>query len=314
MGRVFSCGYDDVMTASGSPKNDGLIARWRLNTILSTAPSAVIMTTLRATGWGVAAAIAIAVSVASWPVRADEASGCQNPPAQRALDTNWPINIGQLAQQLVAYRCTDYMKDVAAAVAQADDWVRQRAPQVDNAAVVLDIDETSLSNWEAIYHDHFAYFADGSCDLGAKIACGWRDWFLSARAIALSPTLDFFRMVKTLSDRNGGKVAVFFVTGRRDEPGMRAATEDNLRKQGYDGWERLYLRPTASPGFVSGYKTDIRKDIEQNYKIIANLGDQYSDLIGDPGNDHAEKCFKLPNPFYFLPPDLPAAGLKCLSR
>ncbi len=178
----------------------------------------------------------------------------------------------------------------------------------------LDIDETSLSNWEVIYHDHFAYFADGSCDLGAKIACGWRDWFLSARAVALSPTLDFFRFVKTLSDRNGGKVAIFFVTGRRDEPAMRTATEENLRKQGYDSWERLYLRPTTSHGFVSSYKTDARKEIEQKYQIIANLRDQYSDLIGDPDNDHAEKCFKLPDPFYFLPPDLPPAGLKCLAH
>ncbi|MDE1974255.1 MAG: hypothetical protein KGI48_13815, partial [Hyphomicrobiales bacterium] len=138
--------------------------------------------------------------------------------------------------------------------------------------------------------------------------------FLSARGVALSPTLDFVRLVKTLNDRSGGKVAVFFITGRRDEPQMRAATEQNLRMQGYEDWEGLYLRPPASPGFVSVYKTDIRKQIEQKYHIVANLGDQYSDLIGDPGNDHAEKCFKLPNPFYFLPPDLPPAGIKCLSH
>jgi acid phosphatase len=258
--------------------------------------------------------IAAAAWLASGPVRAEEVSGCRKPPAPQMLDTKWPINIGQLAQQLVAYRCADYMTNVTAAVVQARDWVRQRAPQVDHAAVVLDIDETSLSNWEILYHNHFAYFAGGSCDLGVNIACGWQDWFLGARAVAIAPTLDFFRLVKTLSDRRGGKVAVFFVTGRRDEPRMRAATEQNLRKQGYDDWERLYLRPMNSPGFVSAYKTDIRKEIEQKYNIIANLGDQYSDLIGDPDNDHAEKCFKLPNPFYFLPPDLPPAGLKCLSH
>jgi len=272
------------------------------------------MLTLFKTHRGVVAAVAFAAWFAAAPARAEDASGCQNPPAQQMRDTKWPINIGQLAQQLVTYRCADYMKDVAAAVAEARGWVQQRAPQVDNAAVVLDIDETSLSNWEVIYHDHFAYFADGSCDLGANIACGWQDWFLSARSVALSPTLDFFRFVKTLSDRNGGKVAVFFVTGRRDEPAMRAATEENLRKQSYDSWERLYLRPTASRGFVSVYKTDSRREIERKYKIIANLGDQYSDLIGDPDDDHAEKCFKIPDPFYFIPPDLPPAGLKCLSR
>jgi hypothetical protein len=51
-----------------------------------------------------------------------------------------------------------------------------------------------------------------------------------------------------------------------------------------------------------------------HYAIIANLGDQYSDLIGDDAGDHAERCYKLPNPFYFIPPALPEAELKCLSR
>jgi HAD superfamily, subfamily IIIB (Acid phosphatase) len=267
-------------------------------------------------GRGLAAAIALAALSAGVPAKAEDgAAGCQNPPAQQALDTQWPINIGLLARQLVVYRCTDYMKDVANTVAGASDWVRQRAPQVENPAVVLDIDETSLSNWDLIYHDQFAYVPAGACDLSSTIPCGWRDWFLSAQAVALQPTLEFFRLAKTLNNKNGGKVAIFFVTGRSDEPPMRTATEENLRKVGYDTWERLYMRPVPrSRDFVSVYKTEARKEIEKHYTIIANLGDQFSDLIGDPDNDHAEKCFKIPDPFYFIPPDLPPAGLKCLSH
>ena len=37
-------------------------------------------------------------------------------------------------------------------------------------------------------------------------------------------------------------------------------------------------------------------------------------LITHEHGDHAEKCFKLPNPFYFIGPPLPDAGLKCLSH
>jgi hypothetical protein len=58
----------------------------------------------------------------------------------------------------------------------------------------------------------------------------------------------------------------------------------------------------------------MRREIEKDHVIVANLGDQYSDLIGDADGDHAERCYKLPNPFYFIPPGLPAAGLKCLAR
>ena len=33
------------------------------------------------------------------------------------------------------------------------------------------------------------------------------------------------------------------------------------------------------------------------YDIVANFGDQYSDLIGG----HADRTVKLPNPTYYLP-------------
>jgi hypothetical protein len=246
---------------------------------------------------------------------AEDASGCQNPPAKKVLDTRWPINIELLSDQLVVYRCTDYVKDVAGALVDARTWVQQRAPQVEKAAVVFDIDETSLSNWEVLHHNQFAYFGDGACDLSVTAPCGEREWDLSARAVALQPTLEFFRLIKTLSDKNGDRIAIFFVTGRYEDPSERVATQWNLRKEGYDSWERLYMRPkSTSNDLVSKYKTDSRKDIEKQHTIIANVGDQYSDLIGDPDNDHAEKCFKIPNPFYFIGPPLPDAGLKCLSR
>ena len=46
------------------------------------------------------------------------------------------------------------------------------------------------------------------------------------------------------------------------------------------------------------YKSGARAAIEdQGYKILASVGDQYSDLAGG----HEAVAFKLPNPFYFLP-------------
>ncbi len=272
---------------------------------------------IRRVGLGAAVALALCAAAATAPARADDGSGCQTAAKAQKLDTTWPINIQLLADQLIVYRCTDYIKDFANALAPARGWLQEQAPLVDKPAIVLDIDETSLSNWEAMYHNRFAYFADGPCDLSAATSCGEREWELSARANALGPTLDLFRFARTLTGKGGEKLAVFFVTGRYEDPSLRIATLWNLRKEGYDGWEKLFMRPPSSRGeTVSAYKTRSRTAIEaERYTILANIGDQLSDLVGDQFGDHAERCFKLPNPFYFIPGDpIPPGGPTCLSR
>jgi acid phosphatase len=86
---------------------------------------------------------------------------------------------------------------------------------------------------------------------------------------------------------------VIFLTGR-SEP-YRAMTENNLRLAGYTGYERYIGRPLDSPGTYARFKAGIRESlIAEGWIIIANLGDQGSDLAGG----HAEKAFRLPNPFY----------------
>ena len=103
-------------------------------------------------------------------------------------------------------------------------------------------------------------------------------------------TLELFNLAK----QNG--VAVFFITGRREN--TRAHTESNLTREGYDGWQQLFLKPDASTDTTVQYKSGARATIEgQGYRIVANVGDQYSDLAGG----HEDIGFKLANPFYFLP-------------
>jgi predicted secreted acid phosphatase len=145
-------------------------------------------------------------------------------------------------------------------------------------ALVLDIDETSLSNYGAIDADNFTFGpksqAEATEETGARI----------------QPTLDLFNLAK----QNG--VAVFFITGRREN--TRDHTVSNLEREGYHGWQQLFLKPDASTETTVQYKSGARANIEgQGYRIIANVGDQYSDLAGG----HEDIGFKLANPFYFLP-------------
>jgi hypothetical protein len=59
------------------------------------------------------------------------------------------------------------------------------------------------------------------------------------------------------------------------------------------------MRPRGSnSGPAADFKAPERGKIEaQGYNIIANVGDQPSDLSGG----HAERAFQLPNPFYRIP-------------
>ena len=241
---------------------------------------------------GALAALCLAFEMFGRPAVAAPA-GCPAPAGSYRVDAADPLNLGQLKLVLRAYRCERYDDEVAAVLARAQRWVAQRAPQVAKPAVVLDIDETSLSNWEQIFHNDFGYIPGGPCDLASNAACGTHAWELSVAATAIAPTLALFTAAKA------GNVAVFFITGRFDQGEERAATELNLKRAGYSGWDGLYLRdPKAPRPSVAEYKRDARMDVEsKGYTIIANVGDQDSDLAFG----HAEQIFKVPNPFYFIP-------------
>jgi len=56
--------------------------------------------------------------------------------------------------------------------------------------------------------------------------------------------------------------------------------------------------PCGATCSTDDYKTYTRAHVESlGYRIVANFGDQYSDLSGG----HADKTFKIPNPMYFIP-------------
>jgi acid phosphatase len=197
-----------------------------------------------------------------------------------------------------------YCDDVRQVLDEALTYVMSRADKVENPAVVLDIDETSLSNWGNISADDFGFIGAGECHMQPHLACGFPAWIDRGEAEAITPTLKFFNAVRSKG------IAVFFITGRRNF--QRRVTILNLRREGFQDWTELATRPdndtsdTIVP-FKSGERAKIEngeKPYDKAYHIIATIGDQKSDLIGNPeGKDissHAECGFKIPNPFYFI--------------
>jgi len=203
-----------------------------------------------------------------------------------------PQNVGDAIRAATTYHESGaYMADVTAIAGKASAWISQRAPQVERPAVVFDIDETALANWEVIVRDNFGRPVAGPCDLAMDGPCGWAAWDNLAADPAIEPTRNAYKSAVE------AKAAVFFITGRPES--QRAATEKNLKAEGYSTFTTLYMVPDGTK-FASAvdFKAPIRAEIEKGgYAIIANIGDQPSDILGG----YAERIFLLPNPFYRVP-------------
>jgi hypothetical protein len=178
---------------------------------------------------------------------------------------------------------------------------RKAHRQAARRAILLDIDDTTLNTYSyEIYanfgynpNDNAAFVTDPSFDLpavpGMPDLVGWAA---------------------------GHGYAVFFLTGRPE--GQRNGTEQDLTARGYpvvgagdaENPDNVYLKNDSGQSWITcdttGDKTcttterksETRKHIEAlGYDIVANFGDQYSDLNGG----YADKTYKLPNPMYYLP-------------
>jgi acid phosphatase len=217
------------------------------------------------------------------------------PPSPGPVDPIDPVNINWVKIQLTNYKAGNYDYDIAAVLSDARLYVERRMKQsVTKPAVVLDIDETSLSNWPNLKADDFGFFLNVDCSSG-ELPCGFNNWVMLGTAPAIQPTLQFFDYLVSQN------ISVFFVTGRREK--QRGKTEENLAMAKFKGWTRLVTRPDDdNASSIIAFKSGEREKIEkEGYTILANVGDQRSDLEGNASGEHAECGFKLPNPFYFIP-------------
>lgn len=208
------------------------------------------------------------------------------PPSAARAPVTEPLNLSDAKAAVVAYLDSGgYARDVAAVADEARAWIESRAASRhlgERLAVVLDVDETVLSNLPHMRAEDFGYNPRD-----------WAAWIDSANAPALDPMLALFRAARARG------VAVLFLTGRRD-PRERPGTEENLRRAGFAGYTALRLAETRDTALrtSAARKAAARAEWEaEGWTLIANIGDQESDLVGG----HAERGFKLPNPFYRIP-------------
>ena len=165
-------------------------------------------------------------------------------------------------------------------------------------AVVLDADDTTLWTYDmedAAMHFNFSPTIQND------------EWVQPQRFPATPGMVDLVNQVGPAG------CAIIGLTGRNDD--QKAATLGNLEKVGYQGFTpELYFTKwtgkgaSQQPSYITcatakcttiEYKSQTRKHVVEDlgYDVVANLGDQFSDLIGG----YADQQVKLPNPTYYLP-------------
>jgi predicted secreted acid phosphatase len=195
-----------------------------------------------------------------------------------------------------------YISELAAIEADNTDRLvnqcRREVRKGGNPAVVFDADDTTLWTYD---------MEDGAMHFNFDPKLQNDDW---VQPMAFPATPGMPALVDAVGSAG---CTVVGLTGRHDN--QRAATLGNLGKW-YGSWftdANYYTKFDSAdtvPAYFDGtpcedgscstieYKSAVRAHVEdQGYDIIANFGDQFSDLIGG----HADRAVKLPNPTYYLP-------------
>jgi predicted secreted acid phosphatase len=234
---------------------------------------------------------------------------------------------------------SNYAREAESVAGQSDSWLHARR-HVHNRAIVLDVDDTTLTTWNYELYSNWDFNPTTN-----GVFVGLTNGVFTGNMFPATPG-----MVDLVSHADALGYSIFWITGRGDS--QHAATIANLiddTAAGYTDIDEVTLNghtipevdagyPTPTPidtghgGFTDGlftkppvgqypayldqpqfcgpyidqgiscptiqYKSGTRAYIEsQGYDIVADLGDQFSDLQGG----FADKTFKMPNPNYYLP-------------
>jgi hypothetical protein len=203
---------------------------------------------------------------------------------------------------------SNYANEARSVAASGERWLNARHHTQGTKAIVLDVDDTTLLTWNYEIFSNWAFNPT-----------------TNAQFVTDQKFPAVFGMVDLANTAEREGYAVFFLTGRPAT--QEAATLGNLTADGIgvdagypkpttlsDGEDGLFTKPAVAdyPDYLKAacandpngscttihYKSATRAHIESlGYDIVANFGDQFSDLTGG----FADRTFKMPNPNYFLP-------------
>lgn len=190
-----------------------------------------------------------------------------------------PNNLDVAKSELKSYVASgNYELDQWQAVSRAISYLKHHQVS-EKSAIVFDVDETLLSN----YQDMLEYNFGGNA--GVFVATEKK-----SHAKAILATKELFNLAKEKG------LSIFILTGRATSG--KPYVVKNLRREGLTGFKQLIMWPAIKPKTIAQYKSDARcKIVSKGYEILINVGDQASDFAGPC---RGTITVKLPNPFYLL--------------
>lgn len=158
-----------------------------------------------------------------------------------------------------------------------------------NSAVVFDIDDTLISTSPVVRQEFLRHFANEiGIDTDSEVE-GFTPPVIIPHNFfpPIQQVCRFYYYIKGLG------LKTLLLTGRSEE--TRDITISNLKWVGITNWDDLVLRNLYEKNLpASSYKSNRRATWANEYFIIANIGDQYSDLSGA----YSGYTIKLPNLMY----------------
>jgi predicted secreted acid phosphatase len=172
-----------------------------------------------------------------------------------------------------------YDKAITAGYAKATKLLdAQLAKHPKKPTVVLDIDETTMSNWACLDATSFELTGLANC-------------IVHSTSVAFPAAKTFIKHARAR------KVAIAFITGAPQA--ACALRTKNLIAQGITKPFTIACRPASDTNdSLVPYKSGARKAlVKKGATIVLDVGDQKSDLAGGA----AGKTVLLPNPIYVTP-------------
>lgn len=115
-------------------------------------------------------------------------------------------------------------------------------------------------------------------------------WTAEGKAPAIPSMLGVYETVLSLG------IKPVFITGTREN--FKQVRITNLNKAGYSNWAALILKGENDSGSAVQFKSSKRTDlVKAGYRIVGNIGDQWTDLIGE---NVGARTFKVPDPMYYI--------------
>lgn len=196
-----------------------------------------------------------------------------------ASEQTYLVNLDFVKDAIIDYHAGgNFDKDTEGAVKEAIDKFQEITPG-EKTAVVFDVDEAALSNYQFIKDWDFGYIPK---DFDA--------WIDSAKAPAIPQVLNLYNYLI------GRNFKIVFITGRKDF--QYEATRKNLMETGYTVFDTIIVKDKKYHGVtILKFKSEKREElVRQGYTIAGTVGDQWSDLEGPY---HGIQV-KIPNYQYFI--------------